>query len=66
MSTYIPVDWRAKHKARSAEVKALTKRVNEVKVGRENWKNKYEVMKAERDEFEAELQQIKKKILSIL
>lgn len=66
MSAYIPIDWKAKHKARSAEVKALTKRVNEVKIGRENWKNKYEIVKIERDDFEKELQTIKKKILSIL
>jgi uncharacterized coiled-coil DUF342 family protein len=66
MSTYLPVNWKAKHKERSAEVKALTKRLNEVKAGRENWKNKYEVMKIERDELDAELQKIKKKILSIL
>lgn len=66
MSTYIPVDWKAKHKARSVEVKALTKRINEIKNGRENWKGKYELMKIDRDELAVELQRIKKKILSIL
>ena len=66
MSIYIPVNWKAKHKERSAEVKALTKTVKEVKEGRENWKNKYVIMKAERDELVAELQSIKKKILTIL
>lgn len=38
----------------------MTKRIKEVINGRENWKNKYRLMKIERDEYAKELQQIKK------
>lgn len=66
MSTYIPVDWKEKHRKRGIEIKALRKRLKEVSEGRENWKSKYSLMKIERDMATAEIQQIKKKIMSII
>jgi len=66
MKPYIPVDWKEKQRVRSLENKALRKRLREVKQGRENWKNKYTLIKLERDELTNELQSIKKKLLSII
>lgn len=66
MITYIPVNWKEKQRVRSVENKALRKRLREVKQGRENWKNKYTLIKFERDELTNELQSIKKKLLSII
>jgi len=58
--------WKSKATDRSAEIKELKKRIEEVKIGREKWKAKYKKSSEEILKYKKELDSIKKKIVKIL
>lgn len=66
MSKYIPVNWKEKYNERSAKLKASKKRVKEITLSRDNWKQKYMEVKKGQDLMVKELNSIKKKISSII
>jgi peptidoglycan hydrolase CwlO-like protein len=58
--------WKSRAADRSAEIKELKKRIEEVKIGREKWKAKYMKSNEEVIKYKKELDSIKKKIVKIL
>jgi len=60
------VDWKKKSIARGKEAKALNKRIRELILSRDLWKNKYNETKKQCGIWENELSKIKKKLNDIL
>lgn len=58
--------WKERAITRRAENKALKKRIKELTISRDNWKNKYMSVKQIKDLFENELKNIKKKLNEIV
>lgn len=58
--------WKQKAIDRRIELKELHKRRKEIYLSRENWKNKYLAEKQRADNFERQLNAIKKKLNEIL
>jgi hypothetical protein len=58
--------WKSKAVTRNLEIKELKKRIEEVKRGRESWKNKYKMRTQETLVYKNELDLIKKKIEKIV
>ncbi len=54
------IDWKAKSIKRGKEAKALNKRIRELTLSRDNWKNKYLRSKQECEKWNVELVKIKK------
>jgi oligoribonuclease NrnB/cAMP/cGMP phosphodiesterase (DHH superfamily) len=59
-------DWKQKSIKRGKEAKALNKRIRELVVSRDSWKNKYIESKKQCITWENELNKIKKKLNEIL
>jgi outer membrane biogenesis lipoprotein LolB len=59
-------DWKAKSIQRGRQFKALNKRIRELTLSRDNWKNKYLQYKQDSEELSAELLKIKKKLNEII
>ena len=62
----IETDWRKKSIIRGREAKALNKRIRELILSRDSWKNKYSETKKQCTIWENELIKIKKKLNEIL
>lgn len=58
--------WRERAINRRDEVKALKKRIKEIKHSRDQWKCKYLSIKEKKEFYENELQKIKKKLNDIV
>ncbi len=58
--------WRERAINRRDEVKALKKRIKEIKRSRDQWKDKYLSIKEEKEFYENELKKIKKKLNEIV
>lgn len=58
--------WKSKAVKRNREIKELKKRIEEIKKGRESWKNKYKKKTQEALIYSNELDLIKKKIEKIV
>ena len=58
--------WKQKAIMRRLEIKELHKRKKELDISRENWKSKYMAEKERADNFEKQLNAIKKKLNEIL
>jgi hypothetical protein len=58
--------WKQKAIDRRLELKELNKRRKELYISRENWKNKYLAEKQRADNFERQLNAIKKKLNEII
>lgn len=59
------LNWKQKALERRLENKELHKRIKELKISRENWKNKYLKYKEKSDFLEGEIDKIKKKLIDI-
>jgi hypothetical protein len=59
-------DWKQKSIKRGKEAKALNKRIRELTVSRDSWKDKYTESKKQCIVWENELNKIKKKLNEIL
>lgn len=58
--------WKSKAVKRNLEIKELKKRIEEVRKGRESWKDKYKKRTQEAFIYKNELDLIKKKIEKII
>ena len=59
-------DWKKKSIKRGKEDKALNKRIRELTISRDSWKDKYSETKKQSAIWENELHKIKKKLNEIL
>jgi hypothetical protein len=66
MSNINQETWRERAINRRDEIKALKKRIKEIKRSRNHWKDKYLSIKGEKEFYENELQKIKKKLNEII
>lgn len=58
--------WKSRSVLRNAENKELKKRINELKAGRDKWKEKYKLKRDQLIKFEKEISIIKKTIERIV
>ncbi len=58
--------WKERAITRRAENKMLKKRIKELTISRDNWKNKYMSVKKIKNQYEEELKSIKKKLNAIV
>jgi len=66
MSNINQETWRERAINRRDEIKALKKRIKEIKRSRDQWKDKYLSIKEEKEFYENELKKIKKKLNEIV
>lgn len=65
-SDYNTIFWKTKAVDRSAHIKELKKRINEITQSRDNWKERYKEKKSESEKYKKEIDFIKKKIEKIM
>lgn len=61
-----PFDWKEKAISRSKQVKALNKRIRELILSRDCWKDKYTNSKRRNDKWEKDINVIKKKLNEVM
>jgi len=63
---YNAIYWKSKSVQRNAENKELKKRIKELSIGRDTWKEKYNAKRDLAEKYSKEIESIKKKIEKIL
>jgi hypothetical protein len=65
MVTMVTTDWKSKATQYACDKKRLKKRIKELTISRDDWKEKSTIHKARADKLEADFNMIKKKLIKL-